>query len=70
MTRRLAVLWRQADNLRWATQPDDVIALCAADLYFAVVPMVRVAIARHVANRVCRLLLDPLGGCLPDKLAN
>ncbi|MFN9610631.1 MAG: hypothetical protein ACK546_00525 [bacterium] len=47
-----------------------MIALFASDLYFAVVPMVRVAIARHVAKRVCRLLLDPLGGCFPDKLAS
>jgi aspartate/methionine/tyrosine aminotransferase len=48
----LAALRRQAYNLRWATQPDDVIPLTAADPDFAVAPVVREAIARHAAEGV------------------
>jgi aspartate/methionine/tyrosine aminotransferase len=40
-------LRRQAFNLRWATQPADVIPLTAADPDFPVAPAVREAIARQ-----------------------
>jgi aspartate/methionine/tyrosine aminotransferase len=43
----MAALRRQAFNLRWATLPEDVIPLTAADPDFAVAPPVREAIARH-----------------------
>ena len=46
----LAALRRQAFHLRWASQPDDVIPLTAADPDFAVAPVVREAIARHAAE--------------------
>ena len=46
----LAALRRQAFHLRWASQPDDVIPLTAADPDFAVAPVVREAIARQAAE--------------------
>jgi aspartate/methionine/tyrosine aminotransferase len=46
----LEALRRQAFNLRWASQPDDVIPLTAADPDFAVAPVVREAIARQAAE--------------------
>ncbi len=46
----LAALRRQAFNLRWAAQPEDVIPLTAADPDFAVAPVVREAIARQAAE--------------------
>ena len=46
----LEALRRQAFNLRWATQPPDVIPLTAADPDFPVAPAVREAIARHAAE--------------------
>ena len=46
----LAALRRQAFNLRWATLPEDVIPLTAADPDFAVAPAVREAIARQAAE--------------------
>lgn len=46
----LPALRRQAFNLRWATQPQDVIPLTAADPDFAVAPAVREAIARQAAE--------------------
>lgn len=48
----LVALRRQAFNLRWATQPEDVIPLTAADPDFAVAPVIREAIARHAAGGV------------------
>jgi len=46
----LEALRRQAFNLRWACQPDDVIPLTAADPDFAVAPVVREAIAHQAAE--------------------
>jgi len=46
----LEALRRQAFNLRWATQPPDVIPLTAADPDFPVAPAVREAIARQAAE--------------------
>ena len=46
----LAALRRQAFNLRWATLPEDVIPLTAADPDFPVAPVVREAIARQAAE--------------------
>ncbi|MFM7640564.1 MAG: pyridoxal phosphate-dependent aminotransferase [Cyanobium sp.] len=46
----LEALRRQAFNLRWATQPADVIPLTAADPDFPVAPAVREAIARQAAE--------------------
>ena len=46
----VAALWRQAFHLRWASQPEGVIPLTAADPDFAVAPVVREAIARQAAE--------------------
>lgn len=46
----LKALQQQAFNLRWATQPPDVIPLTAADPDFPVAPAVREAIARQAAE--------------------
>ncbi len=46
----LMALRRQAFNLRWASQPPDVLPLTAADPDFPVAAPVREAIARHAAQ--------------------
>jgi aspartate/methionine/tyrosine aminotransferase len=56
----LAALRRQAFNLRWATLPEDVIPLTAADPDFAVAPAVREAIARQAAEGL--FSYGPAGG--------
>jgi len=73
----LAALRRQAFNLRWATQPHDVIPLTAADPDFAVAPAVREAIARlggigRFVQKGDRVLIKPNVGWdrQPEQAAN
>ena len=47
-----ALLRQRAYNLRWATQPSDVIPLTAADPDFAVAPVIREAMLDYVAGGV------------------
>jgi len=48
----MALLRQRAHNLRWATLPEDVIPLTAADPDFAVAPVVREAIADYARGGV------------------